>query len=140
MAQYEANVEFLGFLAHVTDPGTGEIVPARLGCWLGLSGSDLQHRWRSSGHDDWRDFANDVLSVLDAMQDLTESLAVTLLWFRHLPIAQGEGCSADGLVAAGNVRRAMALVRLVERQGKAYLCDLLHTPPDPVQLRTGTSS
>jgi hypothetical protein len=70
MGRYESNVEFIGFLVDVTDPGTGEIVLARLSCWLGLTDAELEDRWTASGSSEWRDFADDVLKVLDEMQDI----------------------------------------------------------------------
>ena len=113
MGRYEANVEFLGFLADVTDPGTGEIVLARLSCWLGLTEVELEDRWTASGRSEWRNFADDVLQVLDAMQDVTDSLTASLVWYRHEPLVKEGGNSADELVATGNTCVALALIRRV---------------------------
>jgi hypothetical protein len=113
MGSYESNVEFLGFLAHLADPGTGEILLARLSCWLGLSEAELEDRWTASGRGEWRHFADDILQVLDRMQDITESLAATLVWYRHQAIGEGSDRSADELVASGNTSVALALIRPV---------------------------
>lgn len=79
---FEGNLEFLTFLADISDPGRGEIVSARLGRWLGLSVEELRQRWDGSGREAWNDYADDVLRVLDRIHDRTHSLPRTLSWYR----------------------------------------------------------
>lgn len=142
MGKYEANVEFLSFLADVTDSGTGVILIARLARWLGLEPHELEDRWVASGCEDWRDFADNVLRVLDAMQDQTDSLAVTLVWYRHAPIADQEARSADELVVAGSVDRAIALVQQTCQHAVKKLPSSLprHPPAVGVANHSHTSS
>lgn len=98
---YGANIEFLSFLADISDPGNGAISKERLACWLGLDVVDLIDRWQRSGKAEWAEFADDVLHVLDQMQDQTCSLAGTLAWYRYFPLSDQGAATADELVSLG---------------------------------------
>jgi hypothetical protein len=106
----DASVEFLGFLAHISCPATGEIGLEGLAGWLGLAADELESRWVSSGTESWADFASDILSVLDIMQDHTFDLALTLAWYRHDALP-GASDTADKWVSAGRVAQVRHALR-----------------------------
>jgi hypothetical protein len=105
-----ASVEFLTFLADVYTAGTGELQIDRLAAWLGLTEDELSDRWYQSGRSSWKEFADDILAVLDLMQDRTGDLAQTLAWYRHDPLASC-GVTADQMVSTGRSQEAIARLK-----------------------------
>lgn len=105
-----ASVEFLTFLADIYTTGTGELQMDRLAAWLGLSEDELSDRWYQSGRALWKEFADDILAVLDLMQDRTGDLAQTLAWFRHDPLTSC-GLTADEMVSMGRAQEALARLK-----------------------------
>ena len=83
MSRFETSIEFLTFIADVSDPGTGMILPDRLATRLGVSVSELEEQWRASCYCDWAAFADGVLSVLDVLQDRTHSLKAAVQLYRR---------------------------------------------------------
>lgn len=111
MRPKEASIEFLNFIADISHSGTGEILIVRLSDWLDMTPQELNKCWQSSRSVEWATYANDVLSVLDAMQDKTESLALTLAWYRRLPISLDRCETAEKLVQVGCVGEAVKIVK-----------------------------
>lgn len=105
-----ASVEFLTFLADVYTAGTGEVQMDRLAAWLGLSEDELSNRWYQSGSSTWKEFADDILAILDLMQDRTCDLARTLAWYRHDPLAPC-GITADRMVSSGRSQEVIARLK-----------------------------
>jgi hypothetical protein len=104
--QRQASVEFLTFLADISNPATGEISISRLANWLQLTEVELHQRWKNRGnHIPWSLFADELLAVLDAVQDVTYELPKTVEWFMHTPIEVFDRRTADQVVAAGDARR-----------------------------------
>jgi len=109
-----ATLEFLEFLADISNPATGEISAERLATWLCWSEAELHQRWVSRGlYVPWPLFADELLSVLDAVQDVTCDLEKTVEWYLHEPIEGFEMRTADEIVSAGEARR---LVFSIKRQ------------------------
>lgn len=82
----------------------------RLAAWLGLTEDELSERWSQSGKLSWKDFADEILAILDLMQDCTGDLARTLAWYRHDPIAPC-AATADDMVARGRAQEVIALMK-----------------------------
>lgn len=112
-----ASVEFLTFLADIYTSGTGEVEVGRLAAWLGLTEKELSERWYQSGKLSWKEFADDILTILDLMQDCTGELARTLAWYRHDPIVSCAG-TADDMVARGRAQEVIALMKRSRLRGR----------------------
>ena len=104
-----ASVQFLTFLADIYAAETGEVQMDRLAAWLGLTEDELSERRYQSGKWSWKDFADEILAILDLMQDCTRDLARTLAWYRHDPIASC-AATADDMVARGRAQEVIALL------------------------------
>jgi len=118
----ESSIEFASFLADISNPGTGEILPGRLAPRLGLPLEDLFERWRSSGRETWPAFAGDLLALLDAIQDSTHCFKATVRRFLCEPLAPGVNRTADAYVRSGEAELALAILRQSRRRA---------TGPDP---------
>lgn len=101
----KAAIEFLHFLADISDPVTGTISCIKLAAWLGMTRRDLQKRWiRRGTHIPWQTFADELLAVLDAAQAQGHDLEQAIDWYFHTPIGQAGLRTADQLVIAGEAR------------------------------------
>ncbi|WP_449427203.1 hypothetical protein [Rhodanobacter umsongensis] len=110
-AQQTASIEFLEFLAHISNSATGEISFSMLAGSLQMSDQELLQRWDERGRSvAWPMFADEILAVLDAAQDITFNFARTVAWYRHEPIESFGMRSADQVVAAGGARRLAFLI------------------------------
>ena len=107
-----ASVEFLKFIADISDPATGTIDIERLASWLHMSTAELHDRWKSSAKRlPWKLFADELLDVLDAIQDRTLDLDRTTRWFRSVSISHFEMMTADEAVVKGSARRLSESIR-----------------------------
>ncbi|HTV85593.1 MAG TPA: hypothetical protein VME63_09305 [Dyella sp.] len=98
----KAAIEFLHFLADISDPNTGDISALKLAAWLGMTEEALLKRWMQRGpHSGWRSFADEVIGVLDAAQSQGASLDCAIDWYRNTPIAQCGLRTPDQIVVAG---------------------------------------
>jgi len=110
--QRAASVEFLEFLAHISNSATGEISLPMLAGSLSLRDEELFQRWDERGHSiAWPVFADEILAVLDAAQDLTLNLARTIEWYRHEPIERFGMRTADKVVTRGNARHLVQVLK-----------------------------
>jgi NAD-dependent oxidoreductase involved in siderophore biosynthesis len=101
----KAAIEFLHFLADISDPVTGSISCMTLAAWFGMTGQELQKRWiRRGANVAWQTFADELLAVLDAAQAQGRGLEQVIDWYFHTPIAQAGLRTADQLVIAGEAR------------------------------------
>jgi len=101
----KAAIEFLHFLADISDPATGNISCIKLAAWLGMTERELRQRWiRRGSRVAWRTFADELLAVLDAAQAQGHGLEQVIDWYLHTPIGQAEQRTADQLVIAGEAR------------------------------------
>ena len=114
-APHPASVEFLEFLADISDPATGEIRAKRLASRLGLTESELYQVWSArENHVSWAIFVDEVLSVLDVVQDVTQDLESTVHWFQREPIPAFNMKTAQRVVATGGARTLVALIKRQE--------------------------
>ncbi|WP_424681010.1 hypothetical protein [Frateuria sp. YIM B11624] len=60
----------------------------------------------------WRQFTDELLSVLDAKQEETGDLKVAIAWYRATPLAEFQMATPDDLVNAG---ATAALVKAIRR-------------------------
>jgi hypothetical protein len=103
--KYKAAIEFLHFLADVSDPTTGAISPLKLAAWLGMTEDALLRRWTQRGPKvTWKMFADELLAVLDAAQSQGVELERVIEWYFNAPIEQSGSRTADQLVLAGEAR------------------------------------
>jgi len=110
--QRAASVEFLEFLAHISNSATGEISLSRLAGSLRLRDEELSQRWEERGRSiAWPIFADEILAVLDAAQDVTLNFARTVEWYRHEPIERFGMRTADKVVSDGSARRLVHVLR-----------------------------
>jgi hypothetical protein len=101
----KAAIEFLHFLADISDPATGSITCMKLAAWLGMTEQDLQKRWLQRGANmPWHSFADELLAVLDAAQAQCHGLEQVIDWYFNAPIEQAGRRTADQLVIAGEAR------------------------------------
>jgi hypothetical protein len=107
-----ASFEFLTFLADISDPATGLILPCRLSRWLEIPEIQLRDAAAESVKGNWSIFASDLLAVLDAMHDHTGAMANTLRWFREARV--DEFGSQSGLEVVRN-GHALDWARLIRR-------------------------
>jgi hypothetical protein len=99
----KAAIEFLHFLADVSDPNTGDISPLRLAAWLGMTEDKLLKRWTLRGPKvAWRSFVDEMIAVLDAAQSQGSSLESVIDWYLHTPIAQSGLRTPEQIVLAGD--------------------------------------
>jgi hypothetical protein len=99
----KAAIEFLHFLADVSDPNTGDISPLKLAAWLGMTEDTLLKRWTQRGPDvAWRTFVDELIAVLDAAQSQGCNLESVIDWYLHTPIAQSGLRTPDQIVLAGD--------------------------------------
>jgi len=109
------SIEFLEFLADVSNPATGEISVDRLATWLCQTEADLKAKWHSRrANIPWAFFADEILAVLDAVQDETCDLELTVDWYLKAPIALFDGCSPEQVVVAGGARRLVVAIKAKE--------------------------
>jgi hypothetical protein len=107
-----STLEFLEFLADISNPATGEISTGTLASRLYMTEADLLQRWMSRGDNvSWRLFADELLAVLDAVQDVTYDLTRTIRWYRSEPIEIFDGRTADEVVTSGEARRLVLLIK-----------------------------
>jgi len=52
----------------------------------------LLQDWHASGVSEWTDFAEHVLALLDAIQDITMDLPSTMIWYRTKVVVERPGC------------------------------------------------
>ena len=101
----KAAIEFLHFLADISDPVSGSITCIKLAAWLGLTAQQLQDRWKRRGANiPWQTFADELLAVLDAAQAQGHGLQQTIDWYLNTPLGQAGRRTADQLVIAGEAR------------------------------------
>jgi hypothetical protein len=101
----KAAIEFLHFLADISDPVTGTITCIKLAAWLGMTERDLQQRWiRRGANVAWQTFADELLAVLDAAQAQGHGLEWAIDWYFNTPLGQAGLRTADQLVIAGEAR------------------------------------
>jgi hypothetical protein len=101
----KAAIEFLHFLADVSDPDTGDISALKLAAWLGMTEQALRKRWTRRGPEvAWRAFVDELIAVLDAAQSQNGSLEGAIDWYLHTPIAQCGLRTPDEIVVAGEAR------------------------------------
>lgn len=101
----KAAIEFLHFLADISDPDTGDISPLKLAAWLGVTEEALLKRWTRRGPDvAWRCFVDELIAVLDAAQSQGGSLEGAIDWYLRTPIAQCGLRTPDQIVADGEAR------------------------------------
>jgi hypothetical protein len=118
----KAAIEFLHFLADISDPATGDISRIKLAAWLGMTERELRMRWIQRGvHIAWRTFTDELLAVLDAAQAQGHGLERVIDWYLHTPIRQAAQRMADQLVIAGEARWLM-------RQLDIYPLEIALTP------------
>jgi hypothetical protein len=101
----KAAVEFLHFLADISDPVTGHITCIKLAAWLGMTEQELQKRWiRRGANVAWQIYADELLAVLDAAQAQGPGLERAIDWYLNTPLGQAGRRTADQLVIAGEAR------------------------------------
>jgi hypothetical protein len=104
----KAAIEFLHFLADISDPATGSISCMRLAAWLGMPEQELKKRWiRRGARVEWQTYADELLAVLDAAQAQGHGLEQVIDWYLNTPIRQAGQRTADQLVIAGEARWLM---------------------------------
>jgi hypothetical protein len=107
-----ASVEFLEFLADISNPATGEISLERLAEWLAIPALELSQRLRQRGEGmAWPRFAEEILAVLDAVHDSTCDLATSVHWYKFAPISCFHSKTADQVVTEGGARLLIMLIR-----------------------------
>ena len=113
--QRAGSIEFLEFLADISNPATGEISADRLATWLCHTQSDLNAQWRLRGMNvPWAFFADEILSVLDAAQDQTCDLEVTVEWYLRQPLEVFGKLTPEQLVTHGRARHLVTAIRARE--------------------------
>jgi hypothetical protein len=101
----KAAIEFLHFLADVSDQVVGTISCMKLAAWLGMTEAALQKRWIRRGPNvTWQVFVDELLSVLDAAQAQGQSLEEAIEWYLSTPIERRGKRTADELVIAGEAK------------------------------------
>ncbi|RDS80037.1 hypothetical protein [Dyella psychrodurans] len=101
----KAAIEFLHFLADVSDPDTGDISSLKLAAWLGMTEGTLLKRWTQRGSNvAWRTFVDELIAVLDAAQSQGCNLESVIDWYFNTPIAQSGLRTPDQIVLAGDAR------------------------------------
>lgn len=114
-SQRAGSIEFLEFLADVSNPATGEISVDRLATWLCQTEFDLRSRWHSRGSNiPWAFFADEVLAVLDAAQDETCDLEFTVDWYLNASISLFDKRTPEQVVVAGGARRLVVAIKARE--------------------------
>lgn len=114
-AQRKVASEFLEFLADIYDPATGVVSCMRLAAWLGITESALRKRWvRRGTRVPWRQFADELLSVLDVAQTQQRDLEQVIDWYFYTPIEPCGCMTADERVTRGEADR---LLRELETYG-----------------------
>lgn len=106
-----ASFEFASFVAEISDPATGAILSSRLAAQLGTSEDRLLGDWEASGVPEWKDFAQHVLALLDAMHDITMALSATKAWYGTWVLLESRGWTPAECVAHGAFREALAAVK-----------------------------
>lgn len=105
LSKSKAAIEFLHFLADISDPVTGAISCMKLAAWLGMTEDALQKRWTRRGPTvTWQTFVDELLGVLDAAQAQGHSLEHVVDWYFNTPIEQAGERTADQIVIAGEAR------------------------------------
>ena len=100
-----AAIEFLHFLADVSDPATGAISCLRLAAWLGMTEDALRKRWIRRGPQvAWQTFVDELLGVLDAAQAQGHGLEKVIDWYLNILLERGGQRTADQIVIAGEAR------------------------------------
>jgi hypothetical protein len=107
-AQRKIAHEFLEFLADIHDPVTSAVSCMRLAAWLGITESALRKRWLCRGtRVSWRQFTDELLSVLDVAQMQRCDLEQAIEWYFNSPIEQCGCKTADELVTSGEADRLL---------------------------------
>lgn len=113
--QRTGSIEFLEFLADISNPATGEISADRLAHWLCQTAAELKSRWHDRGSNlPWALFADEMLAVLDAAQDETCDLETTVGWYLKAPIALFDKKTPEQVVIAGGSRRLVEAMKAKE--------------------------
>jgi hypothetical protein len=113
--KHKTAIEFLHFLADISDPVTGSISCMRLAAWLGMTERQLQKRWiRRGTRVAWQTFADELLAVLDAAQAQGHGLEQVIDWYLNTPIRQADQRTADQLVIAGEARWLMRQLEILQ--------------------------
>ena len=95
-------IEFLHFLADISDPATGVISRIKLAAWLGMTEAELCKRWIRRGTNiAWPRYADELLSVLDAAHEQGYDLERVIDWYFHARIEQAGQRTADQIVTDG---------------------------------------
>jgi hypothetical protein len=107
-----ANLEFLEFLADISNPATGEISASRLADWLCQTEAGLKEKWHKCGANiPWWLFADEVLAVLDAAQDQVHDLGVAIDWYLSKPL-DGFGMNTpQQVVVDGKARQLVVAIK-----------------------------
>ena len=111
MDRFETSIEFLSFIADISDPGTGAILLNRLAERLGMSPVELEDQWSSSGQSEWAAFADEVLAVLDLLQDRTHSLTEAVRLYRLGRIPSHSNATIESLVVQGKALQVLRQLR-----------------------------
>ncbi|GGA30396.1 hypothetical protein [Dyella nitratireducens] len=107
-AQRKVANEFLQFLADIYDPATGIVSCVRLAASLGMTEDALLKRWiRRGTRVSWRQFSDELLSVLDVAQAQRRDLEQAIDWYFNCPIEPCGRKTADELVTAGETDRLL---------------------------------
>lgn len=102
LAQRKVAREFLQFLADIYDPANGTVSCVRLAACLGMTEEALRKRWiRRGTRVPWRQFADELLSVLDVAQAQRRDLEQAIDWYFNSPVEPCGRKTADQLVTAG---------------------------------------
>lgn len=107
--------EFLQFLADISNPATGEISAERLAPWLCQTEKQLISQWNERGSAvPWTLFADELLAVLDAAQDRTFDLNLTVEWYLNKPISSFGMSTPQEIVVKGKARMLVVALRAGE--------------------------
>jgi hypothetical protein len=107
----QAAVEFLQFLADISDPGTGVISSEKLAARLAMSDADLRQHWSDRGGVTWKVFVDELLAVLDIAQEHTHNLNQAIVWYRHSSIEVFGSRTPDRIVIEGEARKLVRAIR-----------------------------
>jgi len=116
--QRVSNFEFLELLVDISDPATGEISATRLAARLHLTSDRMLEQWSCRGGS-WALFADEILSVLDAIQDQTYDLPATVEWYLQQPLRSFKNKTPQQIVTSGSAHRLVAAIKA--RQVKVLL-------------------
>jgi len=120
-----SSVEFLRFLADISNPVTGQIDLDAFAEQLGIDRELLVQHWRERGGLEWSSFADETLAVLDAAHDLRGDLRKTIDWYLYRPLKAFDMKTAEYVVASGYAR---LLERAIKKAKYRYNFELTCNP------------